>query len=251
MATEKVVFLGSHEKSLSGSLDLPEGDVRFYAIFAHCFTCSKDIAAASRISRELARFGIGVLRFDFTGLGRSEGEFSNSNFSSNVQDLIAANTFLEKRFKSAKLLIGHSLGGAAVIFASKNLPESTAVVTIGAPFEPSHVLHNFRQKIEEIQNEGQAQVHLAGRPFEFKKQFLDDVIAQNPKEVLRGMKKALLVFHSPQDSVVGIENAQNIYQHAKHPKSFISLDGADHLLSQTEDAQYVAATLAAWADRYI
>lgn len=249
--SKKIIFQNQEGLSLAGRLELPVDTPKYYAIFAHCFTCSKDIAAASRISKSLTDFGIGVLRFDFTGIGNSDGDFANSNFSSNVQDLLAADKWLEKNHKNARLLVGHSLGGAAVLNAAKHLPEVKAVATIGAPFDPHHVVKNFQADLEEIKDKGFATVKLGSRKFTIKKQFLDDLEAQDAGAHLAKLKKALLIFHSPQDNTVGIENAQDIYRHAKHPKSFISLDGADHLLSNRQDSNFVASILAPWAERHI
>jgi len=251
MHSEKITFKNKEGIELAGRLETPDIPVQAYAIFAHCFTCSKDIAAASRISRKLAAHGFGVLRFDFTGLGNSDGDFANTNFTSNVQDLVAASDFLAQQYEAPKLLIGHSLGGAAVLMAAKAIDSVKAVVTIGAPADASHVIENFKTKISEIETKGQAEVTLAGRKFSIKKQFIDDLQAQEHEDVIGSLGTALLVFHSPQDATVGIENARKIYQQAKHPKSFISLDGADHLLSNRQDSEYVATTIAAWADRYL
>lgn len=236
---------------LAARLDMPTGPVKAYALFAHCFTCSKDIFAAARVSAALAEYGFAVLRFDFTGLGASEGEFANSNFSSNVEDLRAAVDYLRKEYNAPKLLVGHSLGGAAVLSAAGEIPEVKAIATIGAPADAAHVIHNFGAKIDEIDQEGEAQVSLAGRNFTIKKQFLEDLKAQNMQQRLSKIKQAVIIFHAPQDNVVGIENAADIFQALKHPKSFVSLDDADHLLSRKQDAIYVAQILSAWAQRYI
>ncbi len=251
IVSEKVNFVGAQGSTLAARLDLPETEPRAYALFAHCFTCTKDIFAASRIASGLADQGIGVLRFDFTGLGHSEGEFANTNFSSNVADLIQAAAFLRDRYAAPKILVGHSLGGAAVLAAAPRVPEATAVVTIGAPAEPAHVQHLFQSSLAEIDAEGEAEVKIAGRPFRVQKQFLDDIAGQNLADAIGGLRKALLIFHAPQDQTVGIENAGAIFAAAKHPKSFISLDDADHLLSRRADATYVATVLAAWASRFL
>jgi putative redox protein len=248
---EKLTFPGSQGASLAGRLELPDGEPRAFALFAHCFTCTKDIFAAGRIAEELARHGIAVLRFDFTGLGASEGDFAHTNFSSNVEDLVKAADFLRDNYMAPKILIGHSLGGAAVLAAAHLVPEAVAVATIAAPAEPAHVAHLFTDKRAEIETKGEAEVLLVGRPFRIKKQFLDDVANQNSAEKLARLGKALLLFHAPRDQIVGIENAGAIFQAAKHPKSFISLDDADHLLTRRADAIYVADVLAAWAARYI
>ncbi len=236
---------------LAALLDQPEGEIRATALFAHCFTCSKDILAARMIARELAKNGIAVLRFDFTGLGHSQGEFANSNFTSNITDLVSAAQALAERTRPPSLLIGHSLGGAAVIGAAKHLPDARAIVTIGAPSDPAHVLHNLGPAICEIEDRGEAEVTLAGRPFRVQRQFLDDVRAHNLDEDIAGLKRALLVMHAPTDQTVGVENAAHIFARAKHPKSYISLDSADHLLSNAKDARYAANVIAAWVSRYI
>jgi putative redox protein len=250
MASEKISFEGSSGK-LAARLDTPNGPARAYALFAHCFTCSKDIFAASRISRALAAKGLAVLRFDFTGLGSSDGEFENTNFSSNLEDLRHASEFLRANYEAPKILIGHSLGGAAVLGMAQDVPEALAIATIAAPFDPKHVAHNFKGSIEIIENKGEAEVSLAGRTFTIKKQFLDDISSQHQKERIENLRKALLVFHAPGDETVGIENAGLIYATAKHPKSFVSLDGADHLVSRHADAEFVAEMIAAWAGRYL
>jgi len=253
MATrsEKVTFPGSDGHNLSGRLDLPQGEPKAYALWAHCFSCTKDIFAASRVSAGLTERGFAVFRFDFTGLGESDGDFANTNFSSNVDDLIAAADFLRQNFEAPKLLVGHSLGGAAVLAAASRIPESEAVCTIAAPADPEHVAHHFESSREEIESKGEAEVLLGGRPFKVKKQFLEDISNQSLERQIGGLKKALLVCHSPTDEIVGIENATSIYVAAKHPKSFLSLDGADHLLRRKQDAIYVADVLSAWASRYI
>ena len=251
MATEKFTFYGHGDHKLAARLDLPDGPHLATALFAHCFTCSKDIPAARRIAGRLASMGIAVLRFDFTGLGHSEGEFSNTNFTSNVDDLLAAAQALEDRGMPPNLLIGHSLGGAAVIKAAAQLPGVKAVATLGAPFDPAHVVHNFGGALDQINEHGAAKVTLAGRSFEIKKQFVDDVAATNLSPILEKMKAALLVMHAPGDDIVGIENATNIFVAAKHPKSFVTLDDADHLLGRAEDAEYAADVIATWADRYL
>jgi putative redox protein len=249
--SSKVTFKGAEGETLAARLDSPAGSAKAYALFAHCFTCSKDIFAATRIARGLAERGIAVLRFDFTGLGASEGEFANTNFSSNVQDLLAAADFLRQEREAPSILVGHSLGGAAVLAAAGELPECRAVATIGAPADPAHVAHNFQPDLAEIETKGLAEVTLAGRRFTIKKQFLEDVKEQSLQEKVAHLKRALLVFHAPLDATVGIDNATKIFVAAKHPKSFVSLDKADHLLSRHEDAAYVAEVLAAWASRYL
>jgi len=240
----------SQGQNLAGLLETPVQAVRAYVLFAHCFTCGKDIAAASRISRFLVQHGFAVFRFDFTGLGNSDGDFSNTNFSSNTEDLLSAARFLEQNYQAPELLIGHSLGGAAVLAMAAQLPKVKAVVTIAAPFEASHVIHNFDAHIETIDTDGQAQVKLGSREFTIKKQFLDDLRSQTTEHI-QNLNKALLVLHSPIDLTVDISDAEKIYKAAKHPKSFVSLDTADHLLSKSIDSEYVAQTISGWASRYI
>jgi putative redox protein len=249
--SEKITFTGALGEALAARLDAPAGEVRAYALFAHCFTCSKDIFAATRIAAALAERGIAVLRFDFTGLGASGGDFANTNFSSNVGDLIAAADWLRANRQAPTLLVGHSLGGAAVLAAAPEIAEARAVATIGAPADPEHVAHNFAPARAEIEAAGEAEVTLAGRQFRIKKQFLEDIAATKLEAAIGGLRKALLVFHGPRDEIVGIDNASKIFLAAKHPKSFISLDDADHLLTRRADAVYVAEVLAAWASRYL
>ena len=248
---EKLTFPGSQGAILAGRLELPESEPRAFALFAHCFTCTKDIFAAGRIAEELARHGIAVLRFDFTGLGASEGDFAHTNFTSNVEDLVKAADFLRDNYRAPKILIGHSLGGAAVLAAAHLVPAAVAVATIAAPADPAHVAHLFTDRRAEIETKGEAEVLLVGRPFRIRKQFLDDVADQNSAVRLAQLGKALLIFHAPRDQLVGLENAAAIFQAARHPKSFVSLDDADHLLTRRGDAIYVADVLAAWAERYI
>ena len=251
ISSEKLTFTGADGAELAARLDLPAGAPRAYALFAHCFTCTKDIFAAARIAAGLAEQGIAVLRFDFTGLGHSQGEFANTNFSSNVGDLLRAADYLRETRAAPKIVIGHSLGGAAVLAAAPDIPEAVAVATIGAPAEPAHVQHLFQQARPEIEAKGEAEVLLAGRPFRIRRQFLEDIEKQRLAAAIGSMRKALMVFHAPRDATVGIENAGEIFQAAKHPKSFVSLDDADHLLSRKQDAVYVATVLAAWASRYL
>jgi putative redox protein len=247
-----VSFPGSAGDELAARLDLPEGEPVAFALFAHCFTCSKDIAAASRISRGLVEQGFGVLRFDFTGLGASGGEFANTTFSSNVEDLVRAAAMLRDRYQAPALLVGHSLGGAAVLAAAPSIPEVTAVATIGAPFDPGHIAHLFPpHTLAELQRSGEADVQLAGRTFRVRRQLLEDANAQNLTRTLARLGRALLVFHSPTDEIVDVDNARRIFEAARHPKSFVSLDGADHLLTRAADANYVATVLAGWASRYL
>ena len=251
MTVEKFEFPNARGESLAASMDLPDGRPRAYALFAHCFTCGKDVLAARRIALALAERGIAVVRFDFTGLGASEGEFANSDFTSNVADLVAAAAAMRERGAAPALLIGHSLGGAAVLAAAASIPEATAVVTIGAPFDPAHVTAQFSDQVAAIRRDGEGEVDLMGRPFRITRDFLDDVFGQHQAERIAHLRKALVIFHSPEDEVVGIEHASRIFQTAKHPKSFISLDGVDHLLSRREDAAYVAGVLAAAVERYL
>lgn len=251
MPTERFTFTGHAGHQLAARLDLPDGPVLATALFAHCFTCSKDIPAARRISARLAGAGIAVLRFDFTGLGHSEGEFENTSFSTNVADLVLAAEALARRGMAPSLLIGHSLGGAAVLRAARRIDSARAVVTIGAPFDPGHVLHNFGGALDEIEKNGVAEVSLGGRPVRIGKDFLDDVRAENLRDDIAHLGRALLVLHAPRDSVVGIENATEIFRAAKHPKSFVTLDDADHLITDPADAEYVAEVIVAWATRYL
>ncbi|UWR98588.1 bifunctional alpha/beta hydrolase/OsmC family protein [Phaeobacter inhibens] len=251
MPTERISFSGHSGDQLAARLDLPEGPILSTALFAHCFTCSKDIPAARRISARLAAMGIAVLRFDFTGLGHSDGEFSNTNFSSNVADLVAAGQYLAGRGLAPSLLIGHSLGGAAVLRARAGLPSVRGVVTLGAPSDPSHVAHQFGDALEVIEAEGAAEVCLADRPFLIRKQFVEDIRAEALTSALAGLDAALLVMHAPLDATVSIDNAADIFVAAKHPKSFVTLDDADHLITRPRDAEYAADVIAAWAGRYI
>ena len=248
---QRVTFEGSQGDTLAARFDVPAGTVRATAIFAHCFTCSKDIMAAKRIAGELAMRGIAVLRFDFTGLGASDGEFANTNFSSNCTDLLRAADWLRDNVEAPSILIGHSLGGAAVLGVAGDIAEVRAVATIGAPADAAHVAHNFHADLETIERDGSAEVTLAGRKFSIQKQFLDDIRGQNLTDRIAAMKKALMVLHSPVDDTVGIDNAATIFQAARHPKSFVSLDKADHLLTDAEDAAYAAEIIAAWASRFI
>ncbi|MDJ1009521.1 MAG: bifunctional alpha/beta hydrolase/OsmC family protein [Paracoccaceae bacterium] len=251
MSMERITFDGHGGAALAARLDLPDGPVLATALFAHCFTCSKDIPAARRIAGRLAAMGIAVLRFDFTGLGHSGGEFANTTFSSNVEDLRLAAAHLDARGMAPSLMIGHSLGGAAVLKAAPEIAGVKAVVTLGAPFDPGHVTHNFAGALDAIDRDGAAEVQLGGRPFTIGKAFVEDVSAASLAPGLAAMRKALLVMHAPKDAVVGIENATEIFLAAKHPKSFVTLDSADHLISRGEDAEYAAEVIAAWAARYL
>jgi len=251
VAHERFQFTGEGGHQLAAALDTPDGPVHSYALFAHCFTCGKDVLAAKRIAVALAARGIAVLRFDFTGLGSSEGDFANSTFSSNVADLVRAADHLRETRGPPAILIGHSLGGAAILAAAGQIADAKAVVTIAAPSDPAHVTHFFKDRIEVIRNEGKVEVQLAGRPFHIKREFLDDIAEQGLMAQIGKLHKALLVMHSPTDDTVGIDNATKIFVTAKHPKSFVSLSGADHLLSDRRDAAYVAGVIAAWAERYV
>ena len=252
MKSRKVEFEGSQNVNLAARIDEPDqGVTKGAVLFAHCFTCSKNLRAVGRISRTLTEHGMGVFRFDFTGLGESEGDFADTNFSSNIDDLQAAAKYMDKEWAIPRMLIGHSLGGAAVLQAAQHISSAEAVATIGAPCNPQHVAHLLMDKKEEIEKTVKARVKLAGRVFTIKKQFLDDLKEQAMNKVIKNLGKPLLIFHSPIDQTVSIDNAAHIYKLAKHPKSFISLDDADHLLSNEEDAKYVGSVAAAWADRYL
>lgn len=250
MKTEKFDFQNSRGETLSGHLELPN-DPTAFAIFAHCFTCSKNVKAASRISRALAERGIAVLRFDFTGLGNSEGDFSSSNYSSNLSDIESAANALADQFQAPSLLIGHSLGGTACLDAAVHLASVNAVCTIGSPAQPEHVTKLFGDSLAAIESDGSVEVRLGGRSFKIQKQFVDDVRNASLEENMASLGKATLIFHSPQDELVGIDQARLIYESLKHPKSFISLNGADHLLSDESDATYVADSIVAWVRRYL
>lgn len=251
MLRQRFDFTNDEGQTLSGRLEEPYDDVRGHVLFAHCFTCSKDVAAATRISRALVDHGFGVLRFDFTGLGNSEGDFGNTNFSSNVQDLDAAIRALETAGKSPQVLVGHSLGGAAVLATAGRHAAVKAVVTVAAPSDPGHVVHLFESHREQIERDGEAEVTLAGRKFRIAKQFIDDVAEQALTEKVRRMEKSLLIMHGPRDELVSIEHARTLFEAARHPKSFVSLDDADHLLTRSRDSRYAAQVIAAWADRYL
>ena len=248
---ERIKFQGFGGTELAGKVELPAGPIRGAAVFAHCCTCSSDVAAAARISVALAEAGIAVMRFDFTGLGASDGDFADTNFSTNVADLVAASAFMCARYEAPGLLIGHSLGGAAVLAAAPEVDSVKAVVTIGAPAEPSHVENLLSGGIEALQADGEATVDIGGRPFQLKAQLLDDLRRRTIDQCVANLGAALLVMHSPVDNIVGVENAAQIYQVARHPKSFIALDGADHLLSKRRDSDFAASMIRAWVERYL
>ena len=251
MATKRITFPGHSGDMLAARLDMPEGPHLATALFAHCFTCGKDIPAARRIAARLAGMGIAVLRFDFTGLGHSEGEFSNTSFTSNVEDLIAACKYLDGEGMPPSLLIGHSLGGAAVLKAASLMDKIKAVATIGAPFDPEHVTHNFADALPEIISKGVGEVNLGGRPIRIGKEFIEDVAAGELTPAIGNLNAALMVLHAPTDSIVSIDNASQIFLAAKHPKSFVTLDTADHLVTRATDAEYAADVIATWATRYL
>ncbi|WP_022835804.1 bifunctional alpha/beta hydrolase/OsmC family protein [Salisaeta longa] len=251
MLFEKVTFPNADGTSLAARFDRPPAPPRAVVLFAHCFTCSKDLKAVGAISRTLVEEGFAVLRFDFTGLGESAGDFADTTFSSNIEDLVAAADFLADAYAAPQLLIGHSLGGAAVLRAAHQIPSVEAVATIGAPYDPEHIKHLLTEELDTIAAEGAAEVTLAGRPFTIKKKFLDDLARQSTDDVVRTLDRPLLLFHSPVDQTVGIENARMIYDAAKHPKSFVSLDQASHLLTDPADAAFVGRVLSAWGARHI
>ena len=251
MQNQKVTFENSSGQVLSGVLDLPGDEPAAYALFAHCFTCSKNLKAAGNIARAMNDAGIAVLRFDFTGLGQSEGEFADTNFSSNVDDLLAATRFLDQAYEAPAILIGHSLGGTAVLQAASQIPSAVAVATIGSPSEPAHVARMFAGSEDTLRERGEATVNLGGRPFLMKQQFLDDLGKQDLRASTGALRKALLIMHAPLDTIVEIDNASELFVAAKHPKSFVSLDNADHLLSREADSRYAGEVLASWASRYL
>jgi len=251
MQSQQVSFENQNGQALSGILDLPTGEPIAYALFAHCFTCSKNLKAAGNIARAMTGAGFAVLRFDFTGLGQSEGEFADTNFSSNVDDLLTAVDYLDKQHKAPSILIGHSLGGTAVLQAAARVASAVAVATIGSPSEPAHVAKMFAGSEGALRDRGEATVDLGGRPFLMKQQFLDDLEKQNLRTSVGSLRKALLVMHAPLDNIVEIDNASALFGAAKHPKSFVSLDSADHLLSKESDSSYAGRVLAAWASRYL
>ena len=248
----KLDFPGTDGLTIAGLLETPDSNPHSFALFAHCFTCGKDVVSASRIARALVARGYAVLRFDFTGLGNSDGDFANSNFSSNVNDLVLAADFLRMNYRAPSLLIGHSLGGAAVLAAADRIPEAAAVATIATPSDTTHLSDGLIRMAPEIEERGEAEIHLGGRSFCIRKQFIDDLRQQTLLRSVRELGRALLVLHSPVDEVVEVEHARRIFETAKYPKSFISLDGADHLLMKDrKDARYVADVLAAWSSRYL
>lgn len=256
MPTQKFEFTGPRGYRLAGRLELPDTTLdsapRDWAILAHCFTCGKDSLASSRLARALAARGIGVLRFDFAGLGGSGGDFSEGSFAADVADLVAAGAAMQADGKTPSILVGHSLGGAAVLMAAGRMPGIRAVATIGAPFDVSHVLHQFDHcSLQTIQREGEAEVQLAGRPFVVRKSFIDDLDDHDLSASIARLRVPLLILHSPLDTTVGIDNAAFIFEAAKHPKSFISLDDADHLLTRRADADYAAAMISTWASRFL
>jgi len=252
MSLQKVIFQNKVGQNLVGRLELPIDQYPHnFAIFAHCFTCTKNLSAVKNIANSLTTKGFGVLRFDFTGLGESDGDFEDTNFSGNVEDLIAAANFLKENYQSPTLLVGHSLGGAAVVFAASEIESVKAIATIGAPSNPNHVQHLLQSGIDEINRTGKAVLRLSGRDFTIKKQFLDDLKTKSLPSVAQKLRKAILVMHAPQDEIVGIKNAEEIYVAARHPKSFVSLDGADHLLMNKKDSAYVGEVCASWAQRYV
>ena len=252
MSHQKVKFQNKEGQNLVGRLELPANqEPHNYVIFAHCFTCNKNLSAVKNIGKSLTSNGFGVLRFDFTGLGESEGDFADTNFSGNVADLVVAAEYLKDNYKAPSLIIGHSLGGAAAIFAASEIPYIQAVATVGAPSNPEHVTHLLKSGIDEIQASGKAVVNLSGRDFTIKKQFIDDLQNKSLPDVANKLRKPLLVMHSPQDDTVGIKNAEEIYIAARHPKSFVSLDGADHLLMNKRDSIYTGEVISGWAKRYV
>lgn len=252
MKSFKVIFTNRKGERLSGKLEFPVDQKPYtFAIFAHCFTCNKNLSAIHNISRALSLNGIGVLRFDFTGLGESEGEFEDTDFTSNVEDLVDAAAFLEEKYGAPELIIGHSFGGPAALVAASVISSIKAVVTINSPFEPEHVKHLIGDMQEKIRREGQAMVNIGGRPFSIRKQFLEDIESVDMESLVKGLNKALLIMHSPQDSIVEIRQAATLYETARHPKSFISLDKADHLLSEASDSLYVAEIISSWMRKYI
>ena len=250
MPSTTVRFPASQGHDLAARLETPAGEPRACAVFAHCFTCSKDSKAAAYIGQALAARGIAVLRFDFTGLGQSGGDFADSSFSSNIDDIVCAARYLRENHRAPQILIGHSLGGAAVLAAAGQIAEARAVATLGAPYEPRHIEHLLKNK-DDLVSKGEATVDIGGRPFHLRRQFLEDLERHDPSKTIGELRRALVIMHSPQDTIVPIDNAAKIFMAAKHPKSFISLDHADHLLTKPDDAAYAAEVLAAWSSRYL
>ena len=252
MSLQKVLFYNKEGQQLAGRLELPANQLPHnFVLFAHCFTCNKNLLAIKNISKSLTSNGFGVLRFDFTGLGESEGDFADTNFSGNVEDLVAAAEYLRKTYKAPGLLIGHSLGGAAALIAASEITSIKAIATIAAPSDPVHLKNLLRSNIEEINLKGKAVVNIGGRDFTIKKQFLEDLERKTLPQIVKGLRKPILILHSPQDQIVAIKNAEEIYVAAHHPKSFISLDGADHLLSNKKDSTYTGSVISGWAKRYL
>jgi len=251
MRTKKITFENASEQRLAALLDLPGDAPVAFALFAHCFTCSKNYKGVTRVSRALAAQGVAVLRFDFTGLGESEGEFADTTFSSNVEDLVSAADYLRHHFSAPRILIGHSLGGAAVLHAAAQIPEVAAVATIAAPATLDHLAGMLRSSSAEIEKTGEALVEIGGRPFRIRDQLVDNLFGVNMREVISNLDRALMILHSPADRTVGIEHATEIFHAAQHPKSFVSLDGADHLLNDAHDASFAGEMIASWAKRYL
>jgi esterase/lipase len=249
--SKKLIITNRKGVELEGVLETPLNEINSYALYAHCFTCSKEIATAVRVSRALATKNIATLRFDFSGISSNGGKFVNTTFSSDIEDIYDAADFLRSNYQAPKLLVGHSLGGAAVLGAAGDIDEAKAIATIGAPSDPQHVQHLFKNSLYKIKTTGEADITLGGRKITIYQEFVEDIAQYDLKEKVKNIKKALLILHSPTDSIVEIENAQELYMSAKHPKSFISLDDADHLLSKKEDAEYAAELIAAWSERYI
>jgi len=251
MPAHPVSFPNADGDTLEAVLDRPSGEIRATALFAHCFTCSKDFKATSRIAGALADAGIAVLRFDFTGLGTSAGDFADSNFTTNIDDLVAAAEWLEDEIGGPDLLIGHSLGGTAVLAAAADIPSARAIATIASPATPAHVRHMLSEAEDEIQQQGEAQVNLGGRPFRIRRQFVEDIEKHDIAADVAALRRPYMIFHAPLDAIVEIDNASELFIAAKHPKSFVSLDDADHLITREADARYIGRVLAAWANRYL
>lgn len=249
--SERVTFQNDEGIELSGILDRPSGEVLAYAIFAHCFTCSKDFQPTRQVSEALSQRSIATLRVDFTGLGESEGRFAATTFSSNIDDLVSAGAFLSAHYAAPQLLLGHSLGGAAVILAAARMPSVSALATIGAPSDPAHVRHLFGEHDRRIEQRGEVEVNIGGRPFRIRQSFVEDLERHSPPDTLAALRRPLLIMHAPADNIVSIEHARRLFEAAYHPKSFVSLDDADHLLRRRRDAEYVAEIVAAWAQRYL